>query len=71
MTLDKHFTNHILSRYMVRPQGANLDNKPNFAIEVIHVLKSVRKTMQFSEILSKDKYLEQIERELDATKAAM
>ena len=56
MSLDKHFINHVLGRYLVRPPKANSECKPNFAVEVIHVLKSVRKTMPFSEILSKDKY---------------
>lgn len=71
MSLDKHFMNHVLGRFLTIPYNGNTELKPNFAIEVIHVLKSVRKTMQFSEILSKDKYQPQIERELEATKAAM
>lgn len=59
MCLDKHFANHILGRYLCRPVGCNVDAKPNFAIEVIQVLKAVRKTMPFSEILSKgDKHRE-------------
>ena len=71
MSLDKHFINHQLRRYLCRPPQSNVERKPNHALEVIHVLKSVRKTMQFSEILRKDKYQERIEKELEATKAAM
>ena len=67
MSLDKHFINHVKDRYLTRPYGCNTNFKPNFAIEVIHVLKSVRKTMPFSEILAKDKYQAEIERELEAT----
>ena len=68
MSLDKHFINHVLGRYLCRPPGSSAETRPNYAVEVIQVLKSVRK-LHFSEILSKDKYVEQIERELEATKA--
>jgi len=69
MSLDKHFINHVLGRYMTKPQNGNTEHRPNFAIEVIQVLKSVRKTMSLREIISKDKYMAQIEKELEATKS--
>ena len=56
MDLDKHFNNHVTGRFLCRPPRCNTKAKPNFALEVIQVLKSIRKTMQFSEILKKDKF---------------
>lgn len=42
MDLDKHFNNHGTGRYLVRPPNSNLQLKPNFALEVILVLRSFR-----------------------------
>ena len=45
MSLDKHFMNHAKKRYVYHPESANPDLRPNFALEVILILKSFRTTL--------------------------
>ena len=71
MDLDTHFNNHIKDRHLCRPHRCNVKVKPNFALEVIQVLKSVRKTMPFSEIIKKDKFRYVIEQAIEASKQEM
>ena len=71
MSLDKHFMNHVKKRSMFRPTNANADLRPNFALEVILVLKSLRPTLPMSSILAKLKHEEAIQKEVDANQAAM
>ena len=71
MTLDKHFMNHVKNRCVFRPANANPDRRPNFALDIILVLKSMRPALTMSQILAKMKHEEAIQREVDANKVVM
>lgn len=45
MTLEKHYMNHKKQRHIVTPPNSNPELRPNFALEVICVLKSYRTTL--------------------------
>ena len=71
MSLDKHYMNHIKQRYLLRPENANPELRPNFALDIILVLKKYRTTLPLNQILAKTKHEQVIEKDLIAHQATM
>ena len=71
MSLDKHYMNHVMKRFLQYPKNANVDLRPNFALDVILVLKTFRTTLPLNQILAKLKHEQVIEKDIAAHQEAM